>query len=120
MVVCDTALCGTSLTVCLFAAKGATQVVTAGVTWMSEEENPTMPAAFQTSSQVGMGSQNRPQYDIILKDEIAGLAPVVPVRPKLKMPPDPYDKKPRFSLRMLMVPKPVRLTAEFLVLFILT
>ncbi len=120
MVVCDTALRGTSLTVCLFATKGTTQVIALGVTWMSEEENPTMPAAFQTSSQVGMGSQNRPQYDVILKDEIAGLAPVVPVRPKLKMPPDPYDKKPRFSLRMLMVPESVRLTADFLVLFILT
>ncbi len=49
-----------------------------------------------------MKSQNRPQYDIILKDEIADLAPAVPVRPKLKIPLDRYYKKPRFSLMMLM------------------
>lgn len=78
-----------------------------------------MLAALQAPPQVGMGSQNRPQYDIILKDEIAaGLVPVVPVRPKLKMPLDPYGKKPRFSMMMLIWPEPVRLTAIFLVLFI--
>lgn len=118
MVVCDTALRGTSLTVCLFAAKGTAQVLTAGVTWMGKEEDVAMLAALQAPPQVRMGSQDRPQYDIILKDEIADLVPVVPVRPKLKMPLDPYGKKPRFSMMMLIWPEPVRLTAIFLVLFI--
>jgi len=49
-----------------------------------------------------MGSQNRPQDDIILQDEIADLAPAVPVRLKLKTRLDPYGKKPRLSLRILM------------------
>ncbi len=48
-----------------------------------------------------MCSQNRPQDDIILQDESAGLAPAVPVRPKLKVPLEPYDKKPRLSLMTL-------------------
>ena len=109
----------------LSAAKGTTQVLTTtqalkvDIAWMGDEENPAMLAASQALPQVGMGSQNRPQHDIILKDEIAaGLVPVVPVRPKLKVPLDPYGKKPRFSLKMLMAPEPVRLTATFLVLFI--
>ncbi len=120
VVVRDTPLRGTSFTVRFPAAKGAAQVFTARVTRMSKEEYPAMPATLQALPQMGMGSQNRPQHDIILKDEGAGLALTVPVRPKLKMPPDGYNKKPRFSLRMLMVSEPVRLTAEFLVLFILT
>lgn len=48
-----------------------------------------------------------------------GLAPAVPVWMKLKMPLDPYCKKPRFSMMTLKVPAPGdRLTADFLVLFI--
>jgi hypothetical protein len=65
---------------------------------------------------MGMGPQDRPQDDIILKDEIAGLAPAVPVRPILEMPLEPYDKKPRLSLRMLM--GSVCLTAIALVRYI--
>ncbi len=61
-----------------------------------------MLAALQAPPQMGMGSQNRPQHDIILKDEVSDLAPAAPVRPELKMPPDRYNKKLRFSLRMLM------------------
>ena len=119
VVVCDAPLRGTSFTVRLSAAKGAAQVFTARVTRMSEEEDPAMPAALQASPQVGMGSQNRPQHDIILKDESADLALAVPVRPRLILPPDLYSKKPRFSM---MTPKAPslgeRLTACFLVLFI--
>ena len=55
-------------------------------------------------SQVGMGSQCRPQDDIVFEDEAPNLAQAVPVRPKLKMPLDPYGKKPRLSLMMLMRP----------------
>lgn len=93
---------GIPLAVDLAAAKGTTQVLATGVAWMGEEEYPAMPAALQAPSQVGLGSQNRPQDDVILKDETAGLAPAVPVRPELKTPLDPYCKKPRFSLMMLM------------------
>ena len=83
---------------------------------MREEEDPAMPAALQAPPQVGMGSQNRPQDDIILKNKIADLAPVVPVRPELKMRLDPYGKKPRLSLMMLM--EPVCFTAAGLVSYI--
>ena len=55
-----------------------------------------------------MGSQRRSQDDIVLEDQAANLAPVVPVWPKLKIRLDPYDKKPRLSLMMLMWPDVVR------------
>lgn len=69
---------------------------------MGKEEDMAMLTALQAPSQAGMESQNRPQDDIILKDEVEDLAPAVPARPKLKIPPDRYNKKLRFSLRMLM------------------
>lgn len=103
IVVCDTALRGTLLTVRLFTAKGTTQVLTVGITWMGKEEDMAMLTALQAPPQVGVGSQNRPQHDIILKDEItAGIAPVVPIRSKFEMLRDPYGKKPKLSLMILM------------------
>ena len=93
--------------VCLSAAKGTAQVlalplIATGVAWMGQEEDAAMLALSQAALQVGMGSQDRPQDGVILKDESADLTLVVPVRPELKMPLDPYGKKPRVSLRMLM------------------
>lgn len=87
----------------LFTAKGTTQVLTVGITWMGKEEDMAMLTALQAPPQVGVGSQNRPQHDIILKDEItAGIAPVVPIRSKFEMLRDPYGKKPKLSLMILM------------------
>jgi hypothetical protein len=71
---------------------------------MGEEEDAAMLAASQAAPQVGMGSQRRAQDDIVFQDEAANLAPAVPVWPKLKMLLDPYGKKPRLSLMMLMRP----------------
>ena len=45
-VVRDTALRGTALAVCLFAAKGTAQVIAAGVTWMGKEEDMAMLTAI--------------------------------------------------------------------------
>jgi hypothetical protein len=49
-----------------------------------------------------MGSQRRTHDDIVFEDETANFALAVPVRPKLKMPLNPYGKKPKLSLMMLM------------------
>lgn len=61
-----------------------------------------------------MGSQRGPHDDIVFEDETANLAMAVPVRPKLKMLLNPYGKKPKLSLMMLMRPA-VCLTALALV-----
>jgi hypothetical protein len=99
---------GPPLAVRRSAAEGTAQVpalpFTTGVAWVGEEEYPAMLAASQAAPQVGMGSQRRPQDDVVRQDEIAGLAPAVPVGPELKMRRDPYGKKPRVSLMMLMRP----------------
>lgn len=71
---------------------------------MGEEKDAAMLAASQATSQMGLGSQHGPQDDIVFQDEAANLATAVPVRLKLKMPLDPYGKKPRLSLMMLMRP----------------
>ena len=63
-----------------------------------------MTAPLQAPSKISVGSQHRPQDDVIREDKIAGLALPVPVWPELKMPLDLYDKKPRFSLMTLIGP----------------
>lgn len=91
-VIGDAAPRGTLPAVCISAAEGATQVPTIGVAWMGEEENSAMPAALQVPPQVGTGPQDRPQDDIVLPNEVADLALVVPVRPELKTLLDLYAK----------------------------
>jgi len=75
---------------------------------MREEEDVAMFAASQAAAQVGMGPQRRPQDHIVFEDETANLATAVPVWPKLKIPLDPYGKKLRLSLMMLMWPDVAR------------
>ena len=71
---------------------------------MGKEEDAAVLAAIQATPQMWMGSQCRPQDDIILKDEIADLASTIPVRPKFKIPRNLYGKKPRLSLMTLIWP----------------
>jgi hypothetical protein len=101
-VVSHTALGGTLLTVCCSTAKGTTQIAASGVTGMGDEENPAMTAASQTLPQFWMGSQHRPQDEIILQYQVANVAAVVPVGPELEMLLDFYCKKPKLSLMILM------------------
>jgi hypothetical protein len=86
----------------IFASKGTTQVAAPGVTWMSQEENPAMPASGQAWPQVGFGPQNGPQDEIVLQHESARLAPAVPIRAELEMLLDFYYKNARLSLMILM------------------
>lgn len=64
-----------------------------GVTGIGEKEDPAMPAAFQASSQVGLGSQNRSKQQIILQQQTGNPLASIPVRPKLKSLLDLYCKK---------------------------
>jgi hypothetical protein len=94
---------GLLLAMGLPTTKGTAQVVAAaGVAWMSQEKNAAMPAPGQAGSQAGLGSQNRSQQQIILQHQGGCRAPVIPVRPELKLLLDPDCKKPKLSLRMLM------------------
>ena len=85
------------------AAKGATQVMATGVARVGQEENPAVPAAGQAGSQVRLGVQHRSQQHIILQHQRGHRAPAIPIRPELKILRDPDCKKPKLSLRMLML-----------------
>jgi hypothetical protein len=101
-VILDTPLRGLSFAVGFLAAKGTAQILPTGVAGMGEKENPAMPAPVQASSQNGLGPQNRPQEPIIFQHQGGYRTAAIPVRPKLKMLPDPDCKKPKLSLKMLM------------------
>ena len=93
---------GLLLAVGLPAAEGATQLVpVVGVAWMSQKENPAMPAPAQAGSQPRLGPQNGTQEQIILQNQGDYATVAIPVRPKLKMLRNPDCKKPKLWLRML-------------------
>jgi hypothetical protein len=64
-VISDTSDRGLPLAVGLPTTKGTTQVFPAGITRMSEEKDPAMPAPDQASSQKRLGPQNRSQEYVI-------------------------------------------------------
>jgi hypothetical protein len=86
----------------IFAPKRTTQVAAPGVTWMGQEEYPTVPAAGQASAKARLGPQNGPENEIVLQHESTDLTLAVPARPKLKMVLDFYAQKPSVSLMILM------------------
>jgi hypothetical protein len=104
----DTASGGLLLAVGLAAAKGTPQVLASditlilapGIARIGEEENAAMPASLQASSQVRVGSENRPQEEVIRQDKSPDLGPSIPSSLKLKMLRDPYCKKPKLWLRI--------------------
>jgi hypothetical protein len=102
LVVLHTAFGGTSLAMRIFAPKRTTEVLTAGVTWMGQEENPAMPTACQTPQQAWIGPQHGPEHKIVLQHEVPNFAAAVPARPELKIILDFYDQKPSVSLMMLI------------------
>ena len=57
------------------AAKGTTQVATAGIARIGQEENAAVPAPAQAGSQTGLGVQNRSQQQIMLQHQGGHCAP---------------------------------------------
>jgi hypothetical protein len=101
-VILRTPLRGRSLAAGLLAAKRTTQILATSIARVSEKKDPAMPAPGQASSQEGLGSQDRSQQQIILQHHGGHRAPAIPVGPELEMLLDPYCKKPKLSLRMLI------------------
>ena len=84
------------------AAKGASQVVPAGIARVGQEVNATMPASGQAASQLRLGMQNRPQEPTIFQHQDGDRAPAIPLGPKLEFLRNPDCKKPKRSLKRLM------------------
>jgi hypothetical protein len=73
----------------------AAQIVATGVTRIGEEENPAMPTALQVGPQIGPLAQQRPNLGIVRPNQIARLAPAMPIRLELEMLLDFACYKPR-------------------------
>ena len=86
----------------LSAAKGAAQISTASVSRVRGEEDAAMPAPGKERPQARFGSQDGPQDEIVLQDQVAYPRFTVPVRAELEMFLERYGKEARLSLMMLM------------------
>ena len=75
-----------------------TQVATAGIARIGQEENAAVPAPAQAGSQTGLGAQNRSQQQIILQHQGGYRASAIPIPPELKVLRDTDCKKPKLSL----------------------
>jgi hypothetical protein len=100
-VISDTPESGLLLAVSCPAAKGTTQVFATGITRMSEEKDPAMPAPGKASSQQGLGSENRSQQHVIFQNQSGHPFPSIPLWRTLEILRDLNCKKPRLSLKVL-------------------
>jgi hypothetical protein len=89
-------------TVSLPAAERAAKIIAAGIAWVGEKQNMTMPASSQIFSQVGLFFENGPDSPVILRNDTANLFLAVPVRNELKTRLYLYYKKAKCSLMSLM------------------
>jgi len=88
--------------VLLLAAKRAAQVAAPGVAGMREKKDAAMPATAQALAQVRLGAQSRSQEHVILSNQRGHCGLSIPAPPELKKLRDPYCKKPKLSLKVLM------------------
>jgi hypothetical protein len=95
-------LIGTLATVILPAAEGAAEILTTGVTRMSEEANPAVTAAYRAVLQIRTIAQNGVQRELILTNKPKGTVVLVPILAKRENFRDSYDKTTKFSVRILI------------------
>ena len=82
------------------ATERTTQIMTAGIARMGQEENAAVPAPGQAGSQMRLGPQDRSQQQVILQHQGGYRAGAIPVDPELKMLRDLGCKKPKLSLKI--------------------
>ena len=88
--------------VSLPAAERAAQIIAAGIAWVGEKQDLTMPASRQTFSQVRLLLENFSNNPVILGNRSAHRFFAVPVTNKLKTRLYLYYKKAKCSLMSLM------------------
>ena len=72
------------------AAKSTAKIRARTVARIGEEEDPAVPAALEAGPQVRLGSEQRPKDEVVLQDEPADLALVMPLPAELEAAPDFY------------------------------
>ena len=88
--------------VSLPAAERTAKIIAAGIAWVGEKQDLTMPASRQAFSQLGILLENGSNNSVILRNNTANLFLAVPVRNELKTRLDLYYKKAKCSLMSLM------------------
>ena len=101
--------------VSLPAAERTAKIIAAGIAWVGEKQDLTMPASRQASSQLGLLLENGSNNCVILRNNTANLFFAVPFRNKLKTRLDLYYKKAKCSLMSLMY---VGIPSLFLLFFL--
>ena len=88
--------------VSLPAAERTAKIIAAGIAWVGEKQDLTMPASRQAFSQLGLLMENFSNNPVVLHNNTADLFFAVPVRNELKTRLDLYYKKAKCSLMSLM------------------
>jgi hypothetical protein len=101
-IIFSASLCGVFAPMSLPAAERTAKIIAAGIAWVGEKQDLTMPASRQASSQLGLLLENGSNSSVILRNNTANLFLAVPVRNKLKTRQDLYYKKAKCSLMSLM------------------
>jgi hypothetical protein len=107
--------CGVFTPMSLPTAERAAKIIAAGIAWVGEKQDLTMPASRQAPSQLGLFFENGSNNSVILRNNTANLFLAVPVRIKLKTRLDLYYKKAKCSLMSLMY---VGIPSLFLLFFL--
>jgi len=84
------------------AAERTAKITAAGIPWVGEKQDLTMPASGQAFSQVGLLFEDGPDSPVVLRNNTANLFLAVPVRNELKTRLYLYYKKAKRSLISLM------------------
>jgi len=102
LIIFDASAYGVLASVSLPATERAAQISAAGIPWVGEKHNLTMPAPGQALSQLGIFLKNGSNNPVILSGDTAHLFLAVPARNELKIRLNPYYKKAKCSLMSLM------------------
>jgi hypothetical protein len=102
LIVGDTPLAGSLLTMLFPAAERTTQVCAARVPGMGEKTNPAVHAGNDAILQLGMGFDGTVQRDQILLNHRPGAIVLMPIRPKREELPDGDNKKAKLSVTIPM------------------
>jgi hypothetical protein len=102
LIIFDASAYGILAAVSIPAAERTTNINAAGIAWVGEKQDLTMPASGQVWSQMGLFLENRSNNPVILRDDTTDLFLAVPVRNTLKTRLNMYYKKANCSLMSLM------------------
>jgi hypothetical protein len=102
LIIFDTSAYGILTSVSIPAAERTANINAAGIPWMGEKQDLTMPASGQVLSQMGLFLENGSNNPVILRNHTANLFLAVPVRNELKIGLELYYKKAKCSLISLM------------------